>query len=461
MRAKNALQEHGLTYVDVGLDQFPHVREEVKQKTGKQTVPQIFFNHIHVGGASDLLTSMEIADEWERLLNEIKNNPPGPDAPTLPDPSTAVASSGGAFDFTCEPDQYALLVDELKKSGIIKDHKKCFKTHKKSFTGKDFVKWVMEKKNIDKKDAIEMGQTLIDKNFGNKAKDEAEFKEDGKFYRLLEDDESSALNAGATSSCTPRPANNLGEDIRKLILKLYAAFLSPDGKKVNYSGIAKSSEFDLYKKLVGELVRVDVSQLTREEKLAFFINIYNALVIHGNIVKGPPSNLWQRYKFFNTVRYIIAGQTYSLQDVENGVLRANRKGVGMITNPFPKGDPRLSVALNTVEPLIHFALVCGAKSCPPIKTYSADDVMNQLTVACESFLDGDDALKINVQKQTVALSQIFNWYKEDFGGNNQKTVEWILSHMGVGEKKDKLQLIVNSGQMKVSFMAYDWGVNAK
>ena len=45
-----------------------------------------------------------------------------------------------------------------------------------------------------------------------------------------------------------------------------------------------------------QLIRVEIEKATREEKIAFFINIYNALVIHANIVRGPPSNLWQRYK---------------------------------------------------------------------------------------------------------------------------------------------------------------------
>ena len=49
----------------------------------------------------------------------------------------------------------------------------------------------------------------------------------------------------------------------------------------------------------------------------------------------------------------------------------------MFTRPFGKGDPRLLIALEQCESLIHFALVCGAKSCPPIKTYSAEVDLNQ------------------------------------------------------------------------------------
>ena len=57
---------------------------------------------------------------------------------------------GIATDFQCEPDEYALLVADLKKSGIIKDHKKLFSTVKNSFTGKAFVSWVMKEKGLGK-----------------------------------------------------------------------------------------------------------------------------------------------------------------------------------------------------------------------------------------------------------------------------------------------------------------------
>lgn len=98
---------------------------------------------------------------------------------------------------------------------------------------------------------------------------------------------------------------------------------------MDYSSIKSSSEFHNYETLTLSLQRVDIESASREEKLAFFINVYNALVIHANVVRGPATSLWQRYKFFNHSRYIIGGHSYSLQDIENGVLRANRKGVGM------------------------------------------------------------------------------------------------------------------------------------
>ena len=60
---------------------------------------------------------------------------------------------------------------------------------------------------LGKEQAIEMGQALIDNHFGHQVKEETVFKDDDTYYRLIEDDESTALNAGATSTCRPRPGD--------------------------------------------------------------------------------------------------------------------------------------------------------------------------------------------------------------------------------------------------------------
>ena len=65
---------------------------------------------------------------------------------------------------------------------------------------------------------------------------------------------------------------------------------------VDYSSMAQSQEFENYVKLSSELMRTDVGDLSRNETLAFFINIYNALVIHGTVQFGTPTSTWQRLK---------------------------------------------------------------------------------------------------------------------------------------------------------------------
>ena len=57
-----------------------------------------------------------------------------------------------------------------------------------------------------------------------------------------------------------------------------------------------SPEFEGYVKHTAELKRVQLDDMPRAEKLSFFINVYNAMVIHANVVNGPPVTLWQRYK---------------------------------------------------------------------------------------------------------------------------------------------------------------------
>ena len=60
--------------------------------------------------------------------------------------------------------------------------------------------------------------------------------------------------------------------------------------------------------------------------------------------------------------------------------------------PFSSADPRMKIILPEVDPRIHFALNCGAKSCPPIKTFSGDQVQAQLNLAANAYLENDDAL---------------------------------------------------------------------
>ncbi|XP_018927333.1 uncharacterized protein zgc:152951 isoform X2 [Cyprinus carpio] len=255
-------------------------------------------------------------------------------------------------------------------------------------------------------------------------------------------------------------ACELSEALRNLILKLYSDHLSEDGKTVDYKAMSQSLCFQRYCDLAVQLQRVDLLSLSREEKLAFFINIYNALVIHGNLRLGFPKNIWQRYRFFNYVSYFIGGEVFTLQDIENGVLRGNRKGVAQLLKPFSRNDPRLQVALPDVEPLIHFALNCGAKGCPPIKTYTPEDIDSQLRAAAEAFLENDDSCVIDSVGREVKLSQIFKWYKADFGGTDEKLLNWVFDHMGASQKKRTLQALLSQGKVKVSYLPYDWSINS-
>lgn len=84
----------------------------------------------------------------------------------------------------------------------------------------------------DREKAVEMCRQLVERNFGHSLEKgkQTEFRDDDSIYRLLEDDESTALNSGMSSDCEPRPAPQVAEELRRLILGLYNQFLSKDGK---------------------------------------------------------------------------------------------------------------------------------------------------------------------------------------------------------------------------------------
>ncbi|XP_067051078.1 uncharacterized protein [Acropora muricata] len=464
MRAKDKMQKLGIEYMDINLDTYPERRGEAKKRSGRNTVPQIFFNNKHIGGFDDFdkLTESELQD----LIREVEENPAPADAPEPPAPKPDDDKDKYADDveFSCELDEYAQLVKDFKDSGIIRDRRKgLIHSYKNSFLGKEAVEWLMTSKKVDREKAIEMCRQLVERNFGHgveKGK-ETEFKDDDSVYRLLEDDESTALNSGMSSVCEPRPAPEVAEELRRLILTLYSKFLSKDGRGVDYVAMGESEDFKAYIKHTAELQRVKLEGMTREETLAFFINIYNALVIHANVVRGPPVNLWQRYKFFNTICYIIGGFPFALNEIENGILRSNRKAIGAVTRPYSKNDPKLKIALPAPEPKIHFALVCGAKSCPPIKTYTSSGIDEELSLAAEAFLEGEDGCVLNMQKKEIRLSKIFQWYKEDFGSSNEEVVRFVLAHMGKGKKKDLLEELLLGGMFKVTYMKYNWDLNSK
>eukprot|EP00112_Aurelia_sp_Birch-Aquarium-sp1_P013372 Seg2837.2 transcript_id=Seg2837.2/GoldUCD/mRNA.D3Y31 product="DEP domain-containing mTOR-interacting protein" protein_id=Seg2837.2/GoldUCD/D3Y31 len=511
------MEELGLSFIDINLDKYKEARRVMIDRTSKKTVPQIFFNNSHIGGWTEFKNLSE--EELNRLIKDVTDNEAPDDAPAsfLKLEENDSNDSEDSFEFTCELDEYAFLKKELQESGIVKDLRSGLKSYKNSFHGKEAVDFLVKTKNLDRGHAIEMCKQLVEKHFGKsvKNKGQLEFRDDETIYRFLEDDQTNALNSEINSDCEPRGGNvtaihrfahctliflkiiwtiivllwrflwtqrfflavplndkvegppcvpvkkaaEVGEELRKLILSIYNSHLSADGKKVDYRAIGESAEFKQYQKHTAELKRVDVENATRQEKLAFFINVYNALVIHAFVTRGPPTNLWQRYKFFNVVSYVLGGHVYSLNDIENGILRSNRKPLGSLRKPFSKSDPRLSIALPEPEPRIHFALVCGAKSCPPIKTYNSKEVDNQLKLAAESFLEGDD-VAVDMVKREVRISQILKWYKEDFGKTKQNIVKWIMTNMGECEKKRQLTELLESNNFKLAYFPYDWGLNS-
>ncbi|XP_059824638.1 uncharacterized protein zgc:152951 isoform X1 [Hypanus sabinus] len=457
LRAKAHLTNEGLPFIEVNIKDNPEIRDQIVNLTGRHTVPQIFFNNKFIGGNDDFQKLSQ--EEINKLIELVKHEAAPSDAPPLPEPKV-VEDEEPKEELKSERDEFADLILEFKHSGNIGSHWSRLKHHHKTFTGKKLVAWLVNNKNLDKSAAIEIGNNLINRKFFNPLSEKG-FEDSDALYRLVEDDSASALNSGATAEYRAVSASKHSEVMRDLILKLFSEHITPDGKFVDYKSMADSPTFEEYSKLAIQLQRLKFDDLSRNEKLAFFINVYNALVIHGIIKYKAPKNMWQRYKFFNTASYVIGGEVFTLQDIENGVLRGNQKGIAQMTKPFSKGDPRLKAALEEVEPLIHFALNCGVQSCPPIKTYSAKDIEHQLKISTEAFLDGAESCQVDVAKKELRLSQIFKWYKVDFGGTDEKLLQWVFEHLQDSPKKKALKELRDHGIIKIVYLPYNWSTNSK
>ncbi|XP_064382280.1 uncharacterized protein LOC135331148 [Halichondria panicea] len=474
-RAKKLLSDLQVPYVAVCLEKFPERRYEMQERTGRRSVPQIFFNAKHIGGYDDM-KKLHDEGKLEDLLKEVASTDVPADAPAPPPedidsednlellPSQRDgANASECLTNDCTPDELAALVREMRdSSGLIRAHTYHLVTYKNCFIGKDFVTWLVEKKGLSsREEAVKFGLELQQKQFFHHVTFDHEFKDNSLFYRLLGDGYTRALNAQLSFACIPRPAVDVAKDLRRYIVEIYDDFLTADGAAVDYRGISASKKFERYVHATAELKRVDLSSLSREEKLAFFINMYNALVIHAFVVQGPPNNMWKRFRFFNVVSYIIGGRVYTLNDIESGILRANRKPVGAFKRPFSKDDPRLKVMLDECEPLIHFALVCGAKSCPPIKTYSAQRINEELKVAGESFMEGE-ALLVDTAKREISVTMIMKWYRVDFGSSNQELIQFVIDHLPDCSKKEQLRTMTQEPgkEIKIKFQTYNWGLNS-
>ena len=174
-----------------------------------------------------------------------------------------------------------------------------------------------------------------------------------------------------------------------------------------------------YKELLKQLSNlraIDLKALASDnEKLSFWINIYNAYsLILKERFKPNLENLIYRKRFYTRKEIRFSDIELSLDDIEHKILRQNRIwwSYGYLKNPIPK--PLFKILMvHQFEPRIHFALNCGASSCPPIRHYSEDKIFDQLDVATKAFILGNSSLN---RQPSLETSSIFKWYKGDFSG---------------------------------------------
>lgn len=155
---------------------------------------------------------------------------------------------------------------------------------------------------------------------------------------------------------------------------------------------------------------------------AFWINCYNVAV--QNALKAHPEKYANKMAFYNKKTIVIAGKWLSPNDMEHGILRRSKwlYGLGFVPSLFPSPfEKQMRVAHLDVR--IHFALNCGARSCPPIVVYNPIEVQRQLNDVTAAFLH-DNTL---VENGKLLLSKLFLWYRGDFG-SNRAVLDLLKNH---------------------------------
>lgn len=212
-----------------------------------------------------------------------------------------------------------------------------------------------------------------------------------------------------------------------------------------------------------ELPRADISPSSNSWK-ATLINLYNITVLLMSAQQGHyATGIIGRYRFFSRPALRIGGladDAFSLDDIENGLLRGNRKSpMALIFRPFcSSSDLRARFSIDPTVPVdfrIHGALNCGASSCPPVKLFVGESLDQQLNLAARSFISASTNVQTADSSGDVvglSVSKVLGWYADDFGGDAENIAAAIAPLLPASEQA----AIKGAKQVKLSFAPYNW-----
>jgi uncharacterized protein DUF547 len=235
---------------------------------------------------------------------------------------------------------------------------------------------------------------------------------------------------GRETAVEPGPA---AERLQAAMLGALGAHTDARGR-VDYGRLRASDAFAAAEEAARALAGAGPAALAgRGARLAFWINVYNALVLHGIVRLGVRTSVRRVWNFFGRVSYRVGPWRLSLDEIEHGILRDNRRRPLPPLRPFAAGDPRRALAVSPPDPRYHFAVTCGAASCPPVGVYRAEAIEAQLTLATRSFVNQE----VTLSDGRLGCSRLFKWYRRDFeaaGGLGR----FLLDHLDEGPARAAL-----------------------
>ena len=228
----------------------------------------------------------------------------------------------------------------------------------------------------------------------------------------------------------------------KLWAGLLAKYYDP-AKGMDYKAL-KANDKKTLDELRRQLAQVEVGALSKNDQLAYWINLYNVSTVNVVVENYPVKSIRDISTDFishlNVFKkpYVQTRQgAISLDDVENEKLRNHFK-----------------------NPRIHFAINCAARSCPPIRTepYVGSRVEDQLDDQTRAFLNGPHGVHLEKSDGVLHLhtTKIMDWFKDDFERWSAGRVKFIAFYSTPDKRK---QIEAAASQVDLKFDDYDWSLN--
>lgn len=179
------------------------------------------------------------------------------------------------------------------------------------------------------------------------------------------------------------------------------------------------------KLLLEKLASANLQGLSHQEKLAFWINIYNSCMMNAFLEYGLPENPEMVVALMQKATIKVSGHLLNAITIEHFILRLPYHSKFTFAKGVKNDEmtARSVFGLELSEPLVTFALSCGSFSSPAVRVYTAANIENELQVAKKEYLQA--SVGVSTSKKLVAIPKLLDWYLLDFAKDLESLLDWI------------------------------------
>ncbi|KAK4434459.1 hypothetical protein Salat_0608700 [Sesamum alatum] len=198
------------------------------------------------------------------------------------------------------------------------------------------------------------------------------------------------------------------------------------------------------KLLLQRLATADLKGLSHQEKLAFWINIYNSCMMNAFIAYGIPDSPEMVVELMQKATVNVGGHVLNPITIEHFILRLpyHSKYTFSKGKKYDEKMTRGMLGLELSEPLVTFALSCGSWSSPAVRVYTASQVENELEMAKRDYLQA--AVGISTVNKVIAIPKLLDWYLLDFAKDYESLLDWICLQLPSELGKEAMKCIENT-----------------